>query len=394
MALTGFDVARARQDTTGCESVIHFNNAGAALMPRPVVDHTVEHLQLEANIGGYEAAERRQAAIMRVYTAAASLFHCHADEIACVENATRGWHSVFQSIPLAGGDRVLIDVVQYGSNYISLLHAARRTGIVIDVIPSDDTGALSVKALESMIDKRVKAIAITHVPSNNALVNPVNAVGSVARSAGVLYLLDACQSAGQMPVDVADIGCDVLVASGRKYLRGPRGTGLLYVRRGVTERLEPPFLDIHSAQLTALDSVTIRADARRFETWEANCASRIGLGVAIDYAAQWGLIAIRERVSSLAARLRARLQEIPGITGHDMGSVQCGIVTFTSDRTDPVTIRQALAARGINVSVSGPHSSPIDMQARSLASVVRASVHYYNTEQEVDELCSVLSGIV
>jgi cysteine desulfurase/selenocysteine lyase len=382
-----FDIARARRETPGCERVLHFNNAGAALMPQPVLDSVQNYLTLEAEIGGYEAAEREDAAIERFYGAAAELLGCEADEIAFVENATRAWDMAFYALPFAAGDRILTARAEYASNVIAFLQVAQRTGAVVDVIPSDETGQVSVDALREMIDDRVKLIAITHVPTNGGLVNPAAAVGKVARAAGIPYLLDACQSVGQMPVDVEEIGCDLLSTTGRKYLRGPRGTGFLYVRRELGQRLQPPFLDLHAATWVAPDRYEVRPDARRFENWETNFAGKVGLATAIDYAREWGMAAIWDRVRSLASRLRAELEEIPGVTVRDIGAEQCGIVTFTVDGIEARQVKQALAERSMNVVTSTVASTRFDMEARGLNEVVRGSVHYYNDEAEIARFC-------
>jgi len=388
------DLERARRDTPGCEHVLHLNNAGASLPPRQVLDAVIAHLDLEARIGGYEAAERAQAAVERVYDAAASLLRCARDEIAVVENATRAWDMAFYSLRFERGDRILTGMAEYASNYIAYLQVTQRTGAAIEVVPSDETGQISVEALRRSIDGRVKLIALTHVPTNGGLVNPAAAVGRVAREAGIPYLLDACQSVGQMPIDVAAIGCDMLSATGRKYLRGPRGTGLLYVRRAMLERLEPPFLDLHAATWVARDRFEIRADARRFENWETYYAGKIGLGVAIDYALGWELCAVRERVYGLAEGLRARLSALPGVTVRDLGAERCGIVTFTVARKTGTEVQKGLAARAINVSTSSSSGTRLDMEARGLAQVVRASVHYYNSEEEIGRFCDELRGLL
>ena len=389
-----FDLQRARQDTPGCENVLHFNNAGASLMPRPVLDATISHLQLEAQIGGNEAVERSQGRIERVYDAAAALIGCSRDEIAIIENATRAWDMAFYSIPFSPGDRILTAVAEYASNYIAFLQIARKTGATIEVIPNDEHGQISVEALRKALDERVKLIAITHVPTNGGLVNPVAEVGKVARKAGILYLVDACQSIGQMPIDVNAIGCDMLSATGRKYLRGPRGTGFLYVRQSVLEQLEPPFLDLHAAEWVARDRYEMLPNARRFENWETNYAGKIGLGVAIDYALQWDLNTLWRRIKTLAYNLRARLSTLPGVIVHDRGVTQCGIVTFSVDGKDPEEIKRRLVDQHINVSVSIQSSTRLDMEERGLSSLVRASVHYYNSEEEVERFCGAVGEMI
>jgi selenocysteine lyase/cysteine desulfurase len=386
------DIARARRETPGVAELLHFNNAGASLMPEPVLEKMLEHLRLESRIGGYEAADREAPALERVYDAAAALLNCGRDEIAFMENATRAWDMAFYSIPLAPGDRVLTAISEYGSNYVAFLQAARRTGACIEPVPNDESGQLSISALRSMMDDRVKLIAITHVPTNGGLVNPAAEVGRVARSAGVPFLLDACQSVGQLPVDVRAIGCDMLSLTGRKFLRGPRGTGLLYVRRELAARLEPPFLDLHAASLTAHDQFEIRPDTRRFENWEINGAGKIGLGAAIDYTLGWGIHAIHDRVMLLASLLRERLGRIPGVTVRDLGTEQCGIVTFTMVGRKPIEVRDRLRAQRINVSVSPREYTLLDMDARGFPALIRASVHYYNTEEEVERFVKVLGS--
>lgn len=384
---------KARVETPGCKNVLHFNNAGAALMPEPVINAVLDHIRLESEIGGYEAAERKQKEIERLYNAAASMLNCGADEIAFIENATRAWDMAFYSIPFRSGDRILTAAAEYASNFISFLQVARKTGVVIDVIPSDESGAVSVDALANMMDQHVKLIAITHVPTNGGLVNPAAAIGKIAREANVLYLLDACQSAGQMPLDVNQIGCSMLSATGRKFIRGPRATGILYVDRRIIEMLEPPFLDLHAATWKTPEKYEIRPDARRFENWEQNYAGKIGLATAIDYATQFGFDQINKRVQHLAEMLRERLVQIPKVTVHDLGKEKCGIVTFSVEGIEPEQIKSELAARKINVTVSPKSSTLIDMRSRGLENLVRASVHYYNTEEEVDRFCRTLSEI-
>jgi cysteine desulfurase / selenocysteine lyase len=388
-----FDLQRARQETPGCTQVLHFNNAGSSLPPQPVLDATIDYLKLEGRIGGYEVAEQFQATIEHTYDAIASLIGSKREEIALVESATRAWDQAFYSIPFKPGDRILTAMAEYASNYISYLQMAKKTGVQIEVIPSDEHGQLSTEALHQMLDERVRLIAITHVPTSGGLVNPAAAVGRIARAYGILYLLDACQSIGQMPINVEAIGCDLLSATGRKYLRGPRGTGFLYVRNSVLDRLEPPMLDMFAATWVARDRYEMHPDAQRFENFESNMAMRVGLGVAVDYALEWGLETIWRRVRDLAYALRTRLSAIPGVIVHDRGINQCGIITFTLEGKDPSEIKQILAGQHIHVTVAVRSSTLLDLEERGLTSMVRASVHYYNSEEEIERFCQAIEKL-
>lgn len=386
-------IKRARKDTPGCEHVLHFNNAGSSLMPEPVIETMLDHLELEARIGGYEAAAEQEARIESFYDAVAKLLNCGRDEVAFVENATRAWDMAFYSIPFQPGDRILTAQAEYASNYIAYLQVARKTGARVEVIPNDEHGQISLAHLKALLDERVKLIAITHVPTNGGLINPAAEVGQIARQAGILYLLDACQSVGQMPIDVQRIGCDFLSATGRKFLRGPRGTGFLYVRREVCQQLEPPLLDLHAASWTASDQYVIRPDARRFENWEMNYAGKLGLAAAIEYALSWDLAIIAQRVQLLAGKLRDGLKQVAGALVLDLGLHQCGIVSFCLAGLNPKTVKERLSRQQINVSVSPREYTLLDMQQRQLEHVVRASVHYYNTEEEIERFLHVLRVI-
>ncbi len=389
-----FDVERARRDTPGASRVAHLNNAGAALPPSQVTDAVIAHLRREAELGGYEAAEAAADQVDGTYDAIARLLGCGVDEVAVVENATRAWDMAFYAMSFKPGERILTAHAEYASNVIAFLQVAARTGAVVEVVDDDEHGQLSVADLRRRLDSahggEVGLIAMTHVPTHGGLVNPAEEVGAVAREAGVPFLLDACQSVGQLPVDVQRIGCDLLSATGRKFLRGPRGTGFLYVRREILDRLEPPFLDLHAATWTAPQRYEIRPDARRFENWETNYAGKIGLGVAVDYTLSWGLEAIEDRVTALADGLRQRLQALDGVHVHDQGQRRCGIVTFTVDGVAAQDVQRRLAERGVNTSVSLVAYARLDLPRRGLPDLVRASVHYYNTEGELDRLVDAL----
>lgn len=391
--LTNTAVERLRAETPGCAEVIHLNNAGAALPPQPVVDTVVAHLRREATIGGYEAADEAAGALADVYGSVAHLIGAAEHQIAIVENATRAWDMAFYALArdLGPGDRILTSRAEYASNVIAFLQVARRSGAQVEVVPDDEHGQVSVAALEELIDDRVACVAVSHVPTQGGLVNPAEEIGAVTRAAGVPFLLDACQSVGQLPIDVERIGCDVLSATSRKYLRGPRGVGFLYVADDLLERLEPPFLDLHAATWVADDRYEVRDDARRFENWETNVAAKLGLGAAVDYALAVGMDAISRRVGVLAERLREQLAAIPGVHVHDTGARRCGLVGFTVGDRSPDEVARSLRQRRINVSVTGVASARFDLAPRDIDRLVRASVHYYNTEDDLDALTSALA---
>ncbi|PDT87879.1 aminotransferase [Bradyrhizobium sp. Y36] len=387
------DLDRIRADTPATSRLTYLHNAGAALMPIPVVAAMKDHIDLESEIGGYAASDREARRLDAVYGSVARLLNAAPDEIALVENATVAWQMAFYSLPFRKGDRILTAEAEYAANYVAFLQVAKRTGAVVDVVPSDATGELDVGALERMIDERVKLIAVTWVPTNGGLVNPAAAIGKIARAHDIPYLLDACQAVGQMEVDVEAIGCDMLSATGRKFLRGPRGTGFLYIRRALLRQLEPPMIDHFAAPWVSRGTYQLRDDARRFETWENNYASRLGLGTAVDYALDIGIGAIEQRCRLLAGRLRGGLAGIRGATIRDLGRTPGAIVSFTVEGYDAEDIVRSAAAAGITIGISDPASTRIDAEMRSLPNLVRASPHYYNTEAEVDRLIEHLAGL-
>jgi cysteine desulfurase / selenocysteine lyase len=392
IAAQDFDLLSVGVNKTGCASVVHLNNAGAALMPEPVVRAIVAHLRLECDVGGYEAAVVAQDALQLAYDRAAILLGCLPEEVAIVENATRAWTLALEAIPFAPGDRILVGRSEYVSNCLALARVCAVTQAGVEIVPSAACGAICLDALRAMLDERVRLIALTHIPTSGGAQNPAAEVGKIARGAGIVYLIDACQSVGQFPVDVEELACDFLTTAGRKYLRGPRGTALLYVRSAMFDRLQVATLDVRGTHWLADGGFGVRGDARRFESWETNCASKIGLGVAIEYALGWGLDAVWERIRVLGERLRTQLALLRGVRIHEPRSLACGITSFRVDGHDARAIQHALHSRSINVSVSETALTPF--RSRRLGdSLVRASVHYYNSEGELDTFADAMTAI-
>ena len=391
------DIDRLRAETPGCANAIHLNNAGAALMPQPVIDATIGHLRREAEIGGYEARDEAADRLEAVYDSIAALINCHRDEVAIVDNATRAFDLAFGALPLRPGDVVLTTTVDYPSNYMAYLCRRREVEIEVRVVPEAPTGEVSLEALAEMLrDPRDRVVSLTHVPTQSGLLQPAAAVGRLAREAGVFFLLDATQTVGQMPIDVEALGCDALAATGRKFLRGPRATGFLYVRRERLAEMHPAVVDVHGATWTGHDSYEIVPTARRFEVWEQYFAGNLGLGAAVDYALAIGLEPIWARVQALAAGLRHRLAALPGVAMHDRGAEQCGIISLTVAGWEPPRLRDALWSwrPRINVNTSTVNSARLDYPARGLTQTVRASVHYYNTEAELDTFVEALDDLL
>lgn len=392
MTFSTQQIERLRADTPACANLMHFNNAGASLMPDVVFDAVTNHLQLERDIGGYEAAAYAADILEGFYTSLATLLCVQPHEIAFVENATRAWDMAFYALPLAAGDRVITHSAEYASNYLAFLHLSRRLGIHIDIAPSDEYGQIDVSALPALVKPTTKVINLVHVPTQGGLVNPAEEVGQFARDYGLLYFLDACQSVGQLDVNVAKIGCHVLSGTGRKFLRGPRGTGFLYVANEVVEQLDPPFIDMRAATWRNENSFEIATGSRRFENWESYVAGRIGLAAAVDYAQKIGLPAIEDRVTTLASYFRHKLSQLDGITVRDLGKEKCGIVTFESKRETASALADRLRKDGVNISVTDRTSAQLDFSSRGLNELARASVHYFNTETEIDRFCKLVAA--
>jgi selenocysteine lyase/cysteine desulfurase len=387
------DVDALRARTPGCAHRAHLNNAGAALLSQPTLDAMTGQLRREAEIGGYEAAAAAREAIADTYRALAELLGGRPDEVALFDNATHAWNAAFYSIPFRPGDRILTGRAEYGSNVLAYLHLAQRTGVEVVVVPNDEHGQLDVAALERMVDERTRVIGVSHVPTSGGLVNPAVEIGRVARRADALYLLDACQSAGQLPLDVAEIGCDLLTGTGRKFLRGPRGTGFLWAGPRALARLEPFVAEIGSAEWTGGRDFAWAEGARRFETWEYSYVNVLGLGAAVRQCLELGLPAITERAVALGARLREQLDALPAVSTHDLGAQRCAIDTAGVAGVPAAQVAAALSAERINVTTTIAAHTQFDTEDRAVHPLVRLSPHYYNTEAELDRAVEVVARV-
>ena len=393
-ALTVEEIEAARSVTPGCGEVIHLNHAGSSLPPQVVLDAQIGHLQAEAVMGGYEAAAAALERCDSVYDSIGALIGARPHEIARMEHATAAWNAAFWSVPMAPGQHIVVHDHEYGANVVAFLVAAQRRGIVIDRVLNDSSGQVDVAAIADRLDRLdVALVSLTHIPTNGGLVNPAAEVGALTRAAGVPFLLDACQSVGQRRIDVAEIGCDLLSATGRKYLRGPRGAGFLYVNDAIADRLEPTQPDHHGAVLVAADRFEWRGRARRFEQWEHSVAGWLGLGAAVDHALGWGIDRIETTVTERAEQLRALLTDV-GFTVYDEGEQRCGIVTCATDAVVSGELQRLLARSGINTTSTSEESSRWDVERRDLPTLLRLSVHYTTTVNELTTTVDILAGAI
>lgn len=385
-------------ETPAAARGVFLDSAGSSLPPRVVTDTVVDHLRREAEIGGYAAAAERADDLLAVRASVGRLLGAPAHTIALSDSATRAWCDVFYAVPLAPGDRILLSPVEYATGAVAALQRARATGAVVEQLPADHTGAIDVAALGRVLDERVKLVSLVHAPTNSGLINPVREVVDAAHAVGALVLLDACQSVGQVDLDVRELGVDALSATGRKWLRGPRGTGMLYVAEHLLAGLEPRSLDLHSATWTGPTSYEIVDDARRFETWEHDVAARLGLGAAADHLLALGPDVVEAAVRDRAHHLRAELDALPRVTVQDAGfrspgTRLSGIVTFTVDGVDPYAVKSRLAEQGVTVTVSPRSSTLLDMTARGLNAVVRASPHCFLRTDQLDAAVSAVAAL-
>ena len=393
------DVAAERAATPGCSTVAHLNNAGAGLLSAATLDAEIEYLRFEAERGGYEAADAVADRLAALRSSAALLFHARPSEMEVAGSDTQAWTKVVWGYFLGGGigrgQRLLVDRISYDSHYLGLLQICELAGATIEVVPSVENGTVDLDALATLLGSGpVALVALTHIGTHRGLVNPVEDAGALCRGASVPYFVDACQSVGQLPVDTGAIGCDVATATGRKWLRGPRGTGLIFVRSDFADRLRPPGIGHSSAEWEDSARYRYRSAAARFAEFEVPIAAHLGLGVAIDHALDLGIDTIAQRVGVLGEQLRHDLGSLPGVAVHDGGGRRSGIVTFTVEDVAPAAVSGAASAAGINVSVSDAAWARLDMVAPDPTTKVRASPHYYNTEDDLARLVAVVDSLI
>ncbi|PZF85638.1 aminotransferase class V-fold PLP-dependent enzyme [Jiangella anatolica] len=394
-ARTEIDVAAERARTVGAGLSHHFNAAGSALPSHGVMTAVVDHLRLEERYGGYEAAAVARERTEDVYAAAAELIGARAHEIALFDSASTGLRVIVDALRPGKGERIVASSTTYVSHAMHLMTVAREHEAELVVAPVDAQRQVDLAALDALLaDGRPTIVTVSHIPTSSGLVEPAERIGEIARRHGATYVLDATQSVGHLTVDVDAIGCDALVTTGRKFLRGPRGTGFGYVRQSLLERLTPTAPDVRGAEWVSRSGWELNLTARRFESWESAVAARLGLGVGLREALERSPQTTQRWLRARGRQLRSALADVPGVTIADPGEASSAIVTFVVDGVECRTVVERLAARNVRVvSVPATHGQ-WDLGARSLPSVVRASVHVYNDDDDLDALVEGVRAVV
>ena len=388
------NVAKIREDIRGLsDGKIFMNNAGSSLMPSIVVDSMIDYLKQEEQFGGYEVANRNAELLEEFYDETAKLINCKPSNIAFATSATEAFTKALSSIVFKENDVIITTADDYISNQITFIPLQKKINIKIIRTRNLPDNELDLEDLENLIRKYTpKLVAVTHIPTNSGLIQNVEGVGKICKRYNILYLVDACQSVGQMVVDVNKIGCDFLTATGRKFLRGPRGTGFLYVSDKVLEQdYAPLLLDMRGANWTEYNDYELFKTAKRFEHWEISNASLLGVKHAIQYANHIGLDNIEEYNKILSEKLRNKLTN-SGFKVWDWGNHLSSIVTFSGPDGDLENIQRVLKENNVFFSVTYKNSALIDFTNKKINGIVRLSPHYFNTQDEIERVSEILKN--
>lgn len=386
------DLNAIRKDTPGCSDKIFLNSAGSSLMSKIVVDTIVNYLYEEQQFGGYETINRNSALINEFYKEAAKLINAKPDNIAFVTSSTDGYAKALSSISFKEGDCIITTNDDYVSNQIAFISLQKRHHINIVRVANLPDHELDLEDFERLIKKhQPKLVAVTHIPTNSGLIQNVEGVGRLCKQYDILYLVDACQSVGQCVVDIEKIGCDFLTATGRKFMRGPRGTGILYVSdRVLRTEMAPLFLDNEGAKWTTFNEYQLSSTAKRFEHFERSSASLLGLKEALKYANTLGMANIESYNRELSGKLRVNLQNM-GFRVLDKGNNLSSIITFCQQDGNTETIQKILRENNVFFTVSNKNNALIDFTSKNVDHAIRLSPHYFNTLEEIEKVSQLLA---
>lgn len=351
----------------------YFNHGGCSFITTSTLDAVVKQLRHEQEMGNAVADLMSSADRSSVYKLAAQTVGANEEDVALTDSHTTGWAKSLQTISLNAGDVILTNRSEWGGNLSSLQKLAHLHGSSVVVMPTTAYGSVCLKSLAALMSKSVKLISVSWIGSNGGHVEPVAEIGELAQAHGVPYFLDASQVVGQMPVNVQHIGCDVLTAPGRKWLRGPKGTGFMYLRPEFLEKCQ------ETAQADSAADSSTPLTAKYFEVSSASVPLQMGLLAALAQLEQVGVETIQKQILTRSQYLWERLQGIPGVNCICPVAPQHGLVSFNVVGHPATAVRQKLMGIGIEVAANLATFTPLDMHERQLDAVVRASPHACTT---------------
>lgn len=376
--------------------LIHFNHSGAGLPSPQTVQAIIDQLRLEAEMGPMEASHLVAEKKAETYELAARLLNCSPQQIAFGTGHGQLFGDIVSAIPLEAADEILVSRQEWMGNIACLQNAANLTGATVKMMASDDTTAVDVDALRSALSADVRIVALTWIGASSTLVNPAAAIGRVLRETGssAFFIIDASQAIGQIPIDVQELGCDALTACGRKFLRGPRGTGLAYISPRLAAKAVLRKIDNFTVVWDSKNCTSLTGSARAFEIGEESVALRLGLGKAMEQALENGIANIQSELGRKSTRLRHALASVTGVRVMDLGNHKSASVTFTVDGLTCASVKQNLAGQNIAIGMNGREYTPFDLDIRGISELLRASVHLSTTDNEIESLVEAIRQIL
>lgn len=374
---------------------IKFNSAGSSSLDSYILTKMFDYFSLENKLGGYEAFEVEKKKIERFYLNVAKLINCRATEVSFSFSSTLAWNQVFNSIPLSKKENIVIFENEYSSNHISIL---KRKNAFNDlrIVKTNKYGSIDFEDLEKKIDLKTKVLHVTHIASQCGNEFPIDAIGKVLKrkNPNSIYFIDACQSAGQKEINVKKLRCDILVASGRKYLMGPRGTAFLYVKSSLKKKLQSSILDMTSTRIKYTDNLVMNKNYRFLETFEHSPALKLGFSLAIRNTLNIGVKNINKRLIKLSKYLRLKLNENNKIYFYENANFLSGINTIDFKGYSNNEVFNYLKKNKIYANLTTSNVSYLYFKKIKKKELLRVSFNYYNTKNEIDKFAILVNNYV
>jgi cysteine desulfurase / selenocysteine lyase len=376
----------------------YLNNAGAGIMSTKTYEVIINYLKLEREIGAYHAAAKSKTLSDNFYINAAKLINANSpSEIAYMDSASRGWNMIVYGTPLKKGDTILTLSSEFGTNLITLFNYAKLNDFKVCVIKCDINGSFLIEEIENKLKEGAKLIAISHAVAHGSIINPVEEIGKLAKKYGAYYIVDGCQTVGQIKVDVQSIQCDAYMTTGRKWLCGPRGTGFLYVKS--SSQMRTTQLDLASADLIFDDNlnlirIEVRNDAKQFELWEKSFANLLGLSSAIEECLESKIEVISVKIQELSNKLRFAASSNENIKLIGKTISLSGILGFyLDDYSKESYVQNEFDKFDLRISTMSDWDCPMHFPKNGANKIFRLSPHFYTDNDTIEKACEIISKI-